>query len=140
MVTVALGTRNYRQQKRIDRESYAHQQELDRQEALRQQKAQEYERLLRAYGNEHRWIGVNREKYTDTAEEDFEGQEEEVVEAKFRNLYATTVTEMRKDVFQATNLTHEEISTRIPWRIGTTGKANQIRIDSWEARGYPTEE
>jgi hypothetical protein len=125
-ITANRGLRNYREQKDADREY-----------DLIKRRQQEYERYLTAFGRAGRWKGNNPQKHEEAEAEYHEahdnllliGSDGVIIAAnafhsqyvsrdprewrETKRRYADLVIAMRKDGFEETELTNEEISENI---------------------------
>jgi hypothetical protein len=130
VITANLGIKNYREQKREDR-----------QHDLVKRKQQEYERYLTAFYRAARWKDKNKGKHAE-AEADYHeahnnlllvGADAVIVAAnafhryytdatasqsgEVKHLYAKMIIAMREDGFEVTSLSTEEVAKNIPWTI-----------------------
>jgi hypothetical protein len=121
---------------------YGRQKSADRRHELLQRRQREYERFLTAFGNAGRWKGIDAEKHA-TAEAEYHEAHSNIlligsddvmaatnafhryyVDAEWldwrraKRHYAEMVVAMRKDSFEESRFTVEEVAANIPWTIG----------------------
>lgn len=121
---------------------YEKQKRQDRKEDLIKRRQHEYERYLTAFTRAGRWKGVDDERHAEAESEYHEAHDtimlvgsDEAIKAanafhryyvdservdpkEAKMLYANMVVAMRKDGFEETGLSIQEVAKNIPWTMG----------------------
>lgn len=122
---------------------YGRQKKTDREYDLVRLRQQEYERFLLAFQRAGRWKNIDHERHAEAESEYHDTHNfmllhasEEVIRTAnaahryyvdseqvnwrtFKRLYAEMLVAMRRDGFEKTRLSAEEVAANIPWTVGT---------------------